>query len=83
MIITAGDRIAENLLSVILSGDALTDLYAGRPFIRSSTAFADLDKVNVVMTGQRNVSLHAKYVEVGGQRVLRVSYCQGTMISLR
>jgi autotransporter-associated beta strand protein len=78
--ITVSDCVADNRLTVALTGYALTDLKTPMALMRTPTAFMDKAKITVTLNGMTSANLTAKFVEVGGQQVLYASYSTGTMI---
>ena len=76
------DCIADNRLTVALTGYSFDDLKTPVPLIRSPNAFIDLSKITVTLNGQTNPFLTTKYVEVGGQYVLSAYYSAGTILLL-
>jgi autotransporter-associated beta strand protein len=78
--LTVGDCVADNRLTVALTGYSFTDLITPVALIRAPMAFIDKAKVTVTLNGQTGSHLAAKFVEVGGQQVLYASYSTGTMI---
>ncbi len=80
--LTVGDCVAEDRLTIALTGYSFTELKTPVPLIRSPTAFIAPSKVTVTLNGQPNTFLRAKFVEAGGQQVLTVSYLSGTLISV-
>ena len=78
--LTVSDCVADNRLTVALTGYSLMELRSSLPVIRAPTAFMDASKITVTLNGQPNSHLTAKFAEVGGQQVLYASYSAGTMI---
>jgi len=74
------DGIADDHLTIALTGYTLNDLKTALPLISSPTAFVDLAKVTVTLDGESQPFLTVKYDEVGGQQVLSVKYSAGTVI---
>jgi autotransporter-associated beta strand protein/T5SS/PEP-CTERM-associated repeat protein len=81
--LNASDCVAENRITVALTGFSFTDLKTPLPLIRASSVFVAPSNVTVTLNGQTNPFLNAKFVEVGGLQVLSVSYSSGTLISVR
>ena len=80
--LTVSDCVADNRLTVVLTGYTLSDLKTALPLMRTPTAFIDVSKITVRLNGQTNSHLTAKYVEVGGQQVLYASYSTGTLLRI-
>lgn len=78
--LAVGDGIANNRVTVALTGYTLEDLKTELPLISAPTAFIDLTKVTVALDGEAKPFLIAKYTEVDGQQVLSVKYSVGTVI---
>lgn len=78
--LTISDCVADNRLTVALTGYSLMELRSSLPLIRTPTAFMDASKITVTLNGQSNSHLIAKFAEVGGQQVLYASYSAGTMV---
>jgi autotransporter-associated beta strand protein/T5SS/PEP-CTERM-associated repeat protein len=76
------DCVAEDHLTVALTGYSLLELITPVPLIRAPTAFIAPSNVTVTLNGQTNSFLRAKFVEAGGQQVLVVSYSTGTLITV-
>jgi len=78
--LTVSDCVADNRLTLALTGYVLTDLITSVPLMRTPTVFMDVSKITVTLNGQSNSQLTAKFVEVGGQQVLYASYSTGTLM---
>jgi autotransporter-associated beta strand protein len=76
------DCVADNRLTVALTGYTLEELKTAVPLIRMPTTSIDIGKVTATLNGQTNPFLFVKYVSDGGQLVLSVSYSAGTLIRL-
>jgi len=74
--------VADNRLTVALTGYSFEDLKTPVPLIRSPDTFAALSKITVTLNGQTNPFLVTKFVEVGGQHVLFAYYSVGTVLLL-
>jgi autotransporter-associated beta strand protein len=78
--ITVSDCVADNRLTVALTGYALADLKTPVALMRTPTAFMDKAKIAVTLNGQTSAHLTTKFVEVDGQQVLYAFYSAGTML---
>ena len=78
--LTVSDCVADNRLTVALTGYSLMELRSSLPLIRAPTAFMEASKITVTLNGQPNSHLTAKFAEAGGQQVLYASYSVGTMV---
>jgi autotransporter-associated beta strand protein len=79
----AGDCLAESRVSVSLEGYSLEELKTSLPLIRMPSALIDLNKITVMLNGNTNPFLTARYIPAGGQQVLSVVYTAGTIVMVR
>jgi autotransporter-associated beta strand protein len=77
------DGIADDQVTIALTGYTLNDLKTALPLISAPTEFIDLSKVTVTLDGVGNAFLTARYAEVDGQQVLLIKYSIGTVILVR
>jgi len=77
-----GDCVADNRLTIALTGYSLEELSVSKPLLQVPAAFMDLSKVTVTLNGLANPFLRAKFVSDDGHYILSASYCSGTMILL-
>jgi autotransporter-associated beta strand protein len=77
------DGIANDRVTIALSGYTLNDLTTALPLISAPTKFIDLSKVTVTLDGESQAFLIVVYDEVDGKQVLSVKYSDGTLILLR
>ena len=79
-LLVSDDCVAEDHVTVALTGYSLTEVETPVPLLRAPTAFMSPSKVTVLLNGQENAFLKAKFVEVSGQQLLVVTYSTGTLI---
>jgi len=80
--INISDCAANDRLVIALTGYSFADLRTSIPLIRAPTAFINTPKITVMLNGQASSQLTTKFVDVGGQQVLYVSYSAGMLIKV-
>ncbi|MDA3926126.1 MAG: autotransporter-associated beta strand repeat-containing protein [Kiritimatiellae bacterium] len=81
--LVVNDCVADDRLTIALTGYALQDLKTSLPLIDAPTAFIDLSKITVTLNGQIVPALQGKYTTVGSRQVLSVSYMDGTLLMFK
>ena len=77
------DCVADDHLTVALTGYSLSDLKTPVPLIRAPSTFIAPSKVTVTLAGSPSTFLRTKFVEADGQYVLMAYYLAGSLISVR